>query len=102
VRSALPGVLAALAALALVLDGATVDALQQMTGNTKGASKFGGLQVFLENLRDGLMPLTIPIGGIGLAAGGTLYMLGNQMAMRLITGVVIGIGVVLLAPTIVA
>lgn len=90
------------AAVALfATQAADLNALVGMTGRGAGDGGFGGLRNFLANVRDQLIPLALPLGGIGLTVGGALYMLGNPMAQRLVVGVIGGMAVVLLAPTIV-
>jgi hypothetical protein len=79
-------------------------ALQKMAGFTKpdGTLPFDGINDYITNLRNGLMPLAIPAGGIGVVAGGVMYLLGNQRATQLLMGVLIGMGLTLSAPGIVA
>ena len=104
-RLAAPGVaaLAGLAALALLAsDGGQLDALQRMAGYTTGKTFFTDAQKYLDNLRDSLIPLAIPIGAIGLTGGGVAYMVGNVMAQKILGGVVIGLAVALMGPSIVA
>ena len=96
-------VLAAVAAIALLaLDGAQLDALQRMAGYTTGKTFFKDAQDYLDNLRDSLIPLSIPMGAIGLVAGGVAYMVGNVMAQKILGGVVIGLALALMGPSIVA
>jgi hypothetical protein len=93
----------ALAALALLLaDGAHLAALQKMAGYSGGTSEFAQVQQYLENLRDALIPLALPLGVIGLTGGGVAYMVGNAMAQRILGGVLIGLALVLTGPSIVA
>ncbi len=97
-----PALLAVLAT-ALLAGDAQLDALQKMAGYSTGKkSFFAEVQEYLENLRDSLIPLAIPLGAIGLAGGGAAYMVGNQMAQRILGGVVIGIALALMGPSIVA
>ena len=64
---------AGIAALVVVLGVALIaadpqlDALQKMAGYKGKQSFFGEIQGYLENLRDSLIPLAIPLGAIGLA-----------------------------------
>ena len=103
VRSVMPALLATLAALLLLADADGLAALQKMAGYDAGAQTFfSEIQDYLENLRDSLIPLAIPLGAIGLAAGGAAYMVGNQMAQRVLGGVVVGIALTLMAPAVVA
>jgi hypothetical protein len=95
--------LAVVVALALLtLDGGQLDALQRMAGYTTGKTFFTDAQKYLDNLRDSLIPLAIPIGAIGLTGGGVAYMVGNVMAQKILGGVVIGLAVALMGPSIVA
>ena len=92
---------AALSAVALLLDGATLSVLQELTGYDSDATTFGKLRTYLSNLQKALIPLAPPVGGIGLVAGGAMYLVGNQMATKVLVGVGIGLGVILLAPSII-
>ena len=95
---------AALAALILLTATTTPDlqALQKMAGYATGKSFFKDAQEYLDNLRDSLIPLAIPIGAIGLTGGGVAYMVGNVMAQKILGGVVIGLALALMGPSIVA
>lgn len=98
-----PPVVAAGVALALLLvDGGQLDALQRMAGYTTGKTFFADAQKYLDNLRDSLIPLAIPMGAIGLTGGGVAYMVGNVMAQKILGGVVIGLALALMGPSIVA
>jgi hypothetical protein len=102
-RRLAPAALALAGALALVLvDGAQLDALQRMAGYTTGKTFFADAQKYLDNLRDSLIPLAIPMGAIGLTGGGVAYMVGNVMAQKILGGVVIGLALALMGPSIVA
>ncbi len=89
-------------AFILLADGAQLDALQKMAGYTTGKTFFKDAQDYLDNLRDSLIPLAIPLGAIGLTGGGVAYMVGNAMAQRILGGVVIGLALALMGPSIVA
>jgi anti-anti-sigma factor len=62
-----------------------------MAGYASGKTFFEDAQDYLDNLRDSLIPLAIPLGAIGLTGGGVAYMVGNAMAQKILGGVVIGI-----------
>ncbi len=94
--------LAAATALGLLLADPQLDALQKMAGYAKKGSLFKDAQEYLDNLRDSLIPLAIPLAAIGLTGGGVAYMVGNVMAQKILGGVVIGIALALLGPSIVA
>ena len=97
------GLLAAAVTLALLLaDGAQLAALQKMAGYTTGKTFFGDAKEYLDNLRDSLIPLAIPLAAIGLTGGGVAYMVGNAMAQKILGGVVIGLALALLGPSLVA
>ena len=91
-----------LAALMLIVDGAQLDARQRMAGYASGKTFFTEAQQYLEWLRDSLIPLAIPMGAIGLTGGGVAYMVGNVMAQKILGGVVIGLALALMGPSIVA
>ncbi|HEX8082656.1 MAG TPA: TrbC/VirB2 family protein [Solirubrobacteraceae bacterium] len=93
---------AALAALALLLADPQMDALQKMAGYAGKGSGFKDAQEYLDNLRDSLIPLAIPLAAIGLTGGGVAYMVGNVMAQKILGGVVIGTALCLMGPSIVA
>lgn len=95
-------VLAALIACGLLLYDPQLDALQKMAGYAKKGSLFKDAQEYLDNLRDSLIPLAIPLAAIGLTGGGVAYMVGNVMAQKILGGVVIGTALALLGPSIVA
>ena len=98
----LTGVLAAAATLLLLADAEQLAALQRMAGYTTGRTFFGDAKEYLDNLRDSLIPLAIPLAGIGLVGGGVAYMVGNVMAQKILGGVVVGAALALMAPSIVA
>lgn len=64
----------------------------------KGGGAFGAMQKYLENLQDAVIPLVIPAACLGLIGGGILYLTGSQNAQRIMGGVVMGLGLVLLSP----
>ncbi len=90
------------AMLVLLAAGTDVHALQKMAGYATGKSMFKDAQEYLNNLRDSLIPLAIPLRAIGLAGGGVAYMVGNAMAQKILGGVVIGLALALMGPSIVA
>ncbi len=93
---------AALAAVALLAHDPQLDALQKMAGYAGEKSLFTNVQQYLNNLRDSLIPLAIPLGAIGLTGGGVAYMVGNVMAQKILGGVVIGLALALMGPSLVA
>jgi hypothetical protein len=93
---------AVVAVFALLSDGALLDALQRMAGYATKKSFFTDAQEYLNNLRDSLIPLAIPLGAIGLVGGGVAYMVGNVMAQKILGGVVIGLALALMGPSLVA
>ena len=91
------------ATLTLLSDGAQLDALQKMAGYATKKSFFTEAQEYLNNLRDSLIPLAIPLGAIGLVGGGVAYMVGNVMAQKILGGgVLIGVALALMGPSLVA
>ncbi len=100
--SSLLATAAALAAIALLLYDPQLDALQKMAGYASKKSFFNEAQEYLNNLRDSLIPLAIPVGAIGLVGGGVAYMVGNVMAQKILGGVVIGLALALMGPSLVA
>ena len=94
----------ALAAMLVLLSAGTdVHALQKMAGYASGKKTFfKDAQEYLDNLRDSLIPLAIPLGAIGLTGGGVAYMVGNAMAQKILGGVVIGLALALMGPSLVA
>jgi hypothetical protein len=98
--------LAAAAAIAValvsVLGDPQLDALQKMAGYDAEKTTFGKAKSYLDDLRDSLIPLAIPLGAIGLTGGGVAYMVGNVMAQKILGGVVIGLALALMGPSIVA
>jgi hypothetical protein len=99
---AAPVLLAAAALVLLLADGAQLDALQRMAGYEAKDSLFAEVQKYLNNLRDSLIPLAIPLAAIGLTGGGVAYMVGNVMAQKILGGVVIGLALTLMGPSLVA
>jgi hypothetical protein len=98
-----PAALILAAAFALLTHGGLeVHALQKMAGYATGKSMFKDAQEYLNNLRDSLIPLAIPLGAIGLTGGGVAYMVGNAMAQKILGGVVIGLALALMGPSLVA
>lgn len=95
--------LAGLAVAVLVFPDPAAAALQKIAGYDRGGdNRFGSLFGYFANLRDAILPLCIPIGAIGLVVGGGMYMFGSPQAGRLLFGVVVGLGLIMLAPSIVA
>jgi type IV secretory pathway VirB2 component (pilin) len=91
------------AALTLLLSVDADAALQKLAGYEKASdNRFGSLYSYLANLRDAILPLAIPVSTIGLVVVGGMYMFGSPQAGRILFGVAIGVGMVLLAPSIVA
>jgi hypothetical protein len=77
-------------------------ALEKMAGRSTGDSAFASAQKYLDGLRDALIPLAIPLASIGLLGGGVAYMVGNAMAQRILGGVVFGLALCLLGPSLIA
>jgi hypothetical protein len=92
----------ALALAALLVESTALQALQRAAGYEIGDNNaFRGVYSFLSNLRDGIGPLAIPAGAIGIAAAGFAYMAGSSVAQRVGMGVVIGMLLVLTGPSII-
>jgi hypothetical protein len=100
--SRLVGTAAVVLALLALADAEGLAALQRMAGYEAEQSMFGQIRTYLNNLRDSLIPLAIPLAAIGLTGGGVAYMVGNVMAQKILGGVVIGAALTLMAPSIVA
>jgi hypothetical protein len=96
------GVLIAIGAAVAVGLPIELDALQRMAGYAGKGSAFKDAQEYLESLRDSLIPLAIPLGAIGLTAGGVAFTFGNPMAQKILGGVVIGLALALMGPSLVA
>ena len=93
----------AVIAFALVAPDPAAAALQKIAGYDRGGgNQFGSVFDYFANLRDAILPLSIPIGAIGLVVGGGMYVFGSPHAGRLLFGVVVGLGLIMLAPSIVA
>lgn len=91
------------AVLAMLLSADAEAALQKLAGYEKtDDNRFGSLYSYLANLRDALPPLAIPVSTIGLVVVGGIYMFDSPSAGRILFGVAIGVGMTLLAPSIVA
>ncbi len=92
------------ACAAMLLDPTSSHAaLQKMAGYQQGdTTTFGDVITYMTNLRNGLIPIAVPLGGVGLVAGGAMFLVGNQMATKVIFGVLGGIGIALSAPGIVS
>ncbi len=96
-------ILATAAAVVLLLyGGPELSALQKMAGYTTGKTFFKDAQDYLNDIRDSLIPLAIPLGAIGLTGGGVASMVGNQMAQKILGGVVIGLALALMGPSLMA
>jgi membrane protein len=70
-----------------------------MAGYAAKGTAFDDAKKYLDNLRDSLIPLAIPLGAIGLTGGGVAYMVGNVMAQKILGGVVIGLALALWTAT---
>jgi len=89
--------------LALAVSADADAALQKLAGYEKSSdNRFGSLYSYLANLRDALLPLAIPVSTIGLVVVGGMYMFGSPAAGRILFGIAIGVGMTLLAPSIIA
>ncbi len=66
--------------------------------NPKSTGGFQSFQKYLDGLQDAVIPLAIPAATLGLIGGGIAYLIGSQIASKLLGGVVIGLGLVLLSP----
>ncbi len=66
--------------------------------NPKSGGGFQSFQKYLESLQGAVIPLAIPAATLGLIGGGIAYLIGSQIAQKLLGGVVIGLGLVLLSP----
>lgn len=103
IGAAVLGAVALLGLVLLLLDSVTLDALARMAGqNPNAKGKFVGIHGYLEAVQASLIPLAIPIAGIGLVGGAVAYLVGNQMAQKMLGGVFIGLILALFAPVIVA
>ena len=90
-------------ALVLLLSPDAHAALQKLAGYEKSDdNRFSSLYSYLANLRDAILPLAIPVSTIGLVVVGGMYMFGSPSAGRTLSGVAVGVGLVLLAPSLVA
>ncbi len=90
-------------ALSLLMSADAHAALQKLAGyEQSGDNRFRSLYSYLANLRDAILPLAIPVSTIGLVIVGGMYMFGSPSAGRTLSGVALGVGMVLLAPSIVA
>jgi type IV secretory pathway VirB2 component (pilin) len=99
----LAAVLVLSVALTLFLSADAHAALQKLAGYEQSDdNRFRSLYSYLANLRDAILPLAIPVSTIGLVIVGGMYMFGSPSAGRTLSGVAIGVGMVLLAPSIVA
>lgn len=95
--------LSAACALALAAPDSADAALQKIAGYKPGAkSPFGQLTEYFNGLRDAIIPLAVPTAAIGLIFGGVVYMAGGHQAGKTLTGVVVGVGLILMAPSLVA
>lgn len=89
-------------AAVLLVKTPEVAALQKMAGYSSHGSTFKDVLDYLNGLRDSLIPLAIPLGAIGLVGGGAAYMVGNVMAQKILGGVLVGVAVALMGPSIIA
>ena len=101
--------LAALSAtfVLLMMAGAQLDFLQKCAEVTtsSGSVSFPEIITFCKNLRAGLVGIAIPASGVGITAGGLLYMtgnMGNRFAKVLLGGSLGGVLLVLFAPNLLA
>jgi type IV secretory pathway VirB2 component (pilin) len=82
--------------------GPHLAALERMTGTSPKGGQFAGLVTYLDNLQASILPIAGPIGVLGLIGGGVAYLVGHHMAQKILAGVVIGTGLVLLSPQLMA
>lgn len=77
-------------------------ALTGFSGEGKGKGGFAKLFDFFDKLGKGLIPLSIPLGVLGLVGAGVMFLMGSQRAGAVIAGVVGGLALILFGPSIIA
>lgn len=91
-----------IAALIVLAQVGELHGLAKAAGqNPRSGGGFQSFQKYLDGLQEAIIPLSIPAATLGLIGGGIAYLIGSQIAQKLLGGVVIGLGLVLLAPEIV-
>jgi hypothetical protein len=104
--SGLPVLTAALAFAALLAlvagDGVALDALQRAAGNAEKNTLFKSLSDYINNLRDGAIPLVISGATLACIGAAGAFMVGNEKAQKITVGVVACVGLAILSPEIIA
>ena len=77
-------------------------ALTGFSGEGKGKGGFAKVFDFFDKLGKGLIPLSIPLGVLGVVGAGALFLIGSQRAGQIIASVVGGLALILFGPSIIA
>ena len=97
------GAVLAVGTLYLLTQTGQLHGLAKAAGqNPKATGPFTSIITYLDNLQTAVIPIAIPAGTLGLIGGGVAYLVGSQRAQQLLMGVVVGLGLVLLAPELIA
>lgn len=89
-------------ALVVLVQGGAIEALSAMTERTIDSRfNFGGVGSYLNNVRNALLPLAAPIGGIAVFGVGALFMFGSPQAVQKGGWIIAGIALMLLSPNII-
>ena len=77
-------------------------ALVGFSGEGKGKGGFAKVFDFFDKLGKGLIPLSIPLGVLGVVGAGAMFLIGSQRAGTIIASVVGGLALILFGPSIIA
>jgi hypothetical protein len=94
--------LGAVAVVGVALFGPELAALRNAAGGTGGGNGFARFVTFINRLVDFLIPVGAAFGVLGVWWGGALLIRGDARAGGVLTGVALGLAVVLLAKPIAA
>lgn len=99
------GLLAATAIAAwllLLTSGGSLDALQAAAGGGGTSTRFAAVITYLTNLRNGFMGLVVAGGSLATIGVAGAFMVGNERAQKWAVGVLVGVGLAILSPDLIA
>lgn len=98
-KLAILGAALAAATVLILAQTGSLEGLAKAAGQTpKSGGGFASFQKYLDGLQNAIIPLAIPAATLGLIGGGIAYLIGSQLAQKMLGGVIIGLGLVLLSP----
>ncbi len=88
--------------LLLLASDASLDALQAAAGGGGTSTRFAAVITYLTNLRNGFMGLVVAGGSLATIGVAGAFMVGNERAQKWAVGVLVGVGLAILSPDLIA